>query len=564
MSTSLFKHFKKDFPASIIVFLVAVPLCLGIAVASDAPALSGIIAGIIGGILVGSLSNSPLGVSGPAAGLATIVAASINDFTLLSPESLTESEKLLYGFEIFLVSVIIGGVIQLTLGFLKGGIVGYYFPNSIIKGMLAGIGVTIFMKQIPHAFGFDDDPVGQIANAQPDGETTTSEIFNIASHIEKIAPGALLICVISIAILVLWERPFMKKHKVFNLIQGPLVVVSLGILLNEVFIQFSSSDPNPDNQNIFNYLALTSVNHLVNLPVANNFVEFKNFFAVPNFSEALTNYKVYITGGVIALVASLETLLCLEATDKLDPDKRISDPNKELKAQGIGNIISGLIGGLPVTQVIVRSSANIQSGGKTKLSAIIHGFLILISLILFPSLLNKLPISSLAAILFIVGYKLASPSKFREMIKKGWRQYIPFIATVSLIYLTDMLIGIGIGLAIAVFIILFNNFRTPYFWKPEDQKAGDPITLRLSENVTFLNKAAMLTTLKSIPDCSHVIIDATNNVRIDDDVKEIIDDYKVACKAKSIKLEIKGFDETLPEDSDKAYQQALQGNLFSK
>ena len=541
MSTTLFQHFKKDFPASIIVFLVAVPLCLGIAVASDAPALSGIIAGIIGGILVGSLSNSPLGVSGPAAGLATIVATSISD--------LGGGIK---GFEIFLVAVIIGGVIQLTLGFLKGGIVGYYFPNSIIKGMLAGIGVTIFMKQIPHAFGFDNDPVGQIANSQPDGETTTSEIFNIASHLEKIAPGALLICALSIAILILWERPFMKKHKIFNLIQGPLIVVVLGIVLNEIFLQFFPS------------LALESTNHLVNLPVANNFVEFKSFFAVPNFSEALTDYKVYITGGVIALVASLETLLCLEATDKLDPDKRISDPNKELKAQGIGNIVSGLIGGLPVTQVIVRSSANIQSGGKTKLSAIIHGFLILFSLILFPTLLNKLPIASLASILFVVGYKLASPSKFKEMFKKGWRQFIPFFATVSLIYLTDMLIGIGIGLALAIFIILYNNFRTPYFWKPEDQKVGEPIVLRLSENVTFLNKAAMLKTLKSIPKGASVVIDATNNVRIDDDVKEILQDFEGACSNRGISFSRKGFEEIQPEDSDKIYQDAISQNFFKK
>jgi MFS superfamily sulfate permease-like transporter len=277
MSQGIFKNIKSDGPASLIVFLVAVPLCLGIAVASEAPALSGIIAGIIGGILVGSLSNSPLGVSGPAAGLATIVATSIQDFG-----------GGIAGFEIFLVAVIIGGVIQLILGFLKGGIVGYYFPNSIIKGMLAGIGVTIFMKNIPHAFGYDDNPVGQIANSQPDGQTTTTELFNIADHLERISPGAVVICFISLLILIIWERPFMRKNKVFSLIQGPLVVVVLGIVLNELFL------------NSLPELALISNQHLVDLPIADSFIEFKSFFAVPNFAVALTDYKVYVTGGVIA------------------------------------------------------------------------------------------------------------------------------------------------------------------------------------------------------------------------------------------------------------------------
>tara|TARA_B100001173_G_scaffold309570_1_gene322201 strand:+ start:1919 stop:3514 length:1596 start_codon:yes stop_codon:yes gene_type:complete len=527
MDNSIFKHFKKDFPASIIVFLVAVPLCLGIAVASGAPPLSGIIAGIIGGIVVGSLSNSPLGVSGPAAGLASIVAVAIVDLGGLENG----------GFELFLVAVVIGGTIQLILGFLKGGVVGYYFPNSVILGMLGGIGVTIFMKQMPNIIGIKSD-------------TTLSEIvFNFSEISAEIAPGAILICGLSVGIIALWERPFMKKKKVFSLIQGPLVVVVMGIVLNEILLKMGSQ------------LALTDSN-LVSLPVAESFKEFKSFFAVPNFSEALTNPQVYVIGAVIALVASLETLLCLEATDKLDPDKRISDPNKELKAQGIGNIISGLIGGLPITQVIVRSSANIQSGGKTKLSAILHGFFVLASLVLFPSLLNKLPIASLAAILLMVGYKLAHPSKFKEMWAKGIRQFAPFILTLLIIYYVDMLWGISIGLAIAIFIILFNNFRTPYFWRPEDQEKGTPITLRLSENVTFLNKAAMLKTLKSIPNQSHVIIDATNNVRIDDDVREIIDDFKIASVPKEIRLEVKGFDEILPEDSDKAYQKALEEDFF--
>ena len=542
----MFSNIKQDFPASIIVFLVAVPLCLGIAVASGAPPLSGIIAGIIGGIIVGSISNSPLGVSGPAAGLASIVAVSISQFSILSPESklidgievaCTQSDKIAYGFEIFLVSIIIGGIIQLILGFLKGGVVGYYFPNSVILGMLGGIGVTIFMKQMPNIIGIESST------------SLTDIVFNFSKISKNIAPGAILICLLSVAILALWERPFMKESKFSSLIQGPLVVVILGIALNEILLYIGSD------------LALKDSN-LVSLPIADNLKDFKGFFAVPNFTDALTNPKVYVTGAIVALVASLETLLCLEATDTLDPDKRISDPNKELKAQGIGNILSGLIGGLPITQVIVRSSANIQSGGKTKLSAILHGFFVLASLVLFPSLLNKLPIASLAAILLMVGYKLASPSKFKEMWTKGMRQFVPFIVTLLLIYYVDMLWGIGIGLTIAIFIILYNNFRTPYFWKPEDQKIGEPIILRLSENVTFLNKAAMLKTLKSIPSGANVVIDATNNVRIDDDVKEIIEDFQEGCINRDISVIVKGFENIQPEDSDKIYQKAVSEEFF--
>lgn len=537
MASNIFKHYKKDLPASLIVFLVAVPLCLGIAVASGAPALSGIIAGIIGGIVVGSLSNSPLGVSGPAAGLISIVIGAIAEFG-----------GGIKGFEILLVAVIFAGILQIAAGYLKGGIIGYYFPNSLIKGMLAGIGVTIFMKNIPHALGIDTDPIGDDAFQQIDGETTTSEILNIAEHIEKIAPGAVVIVLISLAILILWEKPFIKKFKVFQLVQGPLIVVILGIILNNIFL------------NSFPTLALVGDHHLVDLPIANSFIEFKSFFAVPNFSEGLTNYKVYLTGGVIAFIASIETLLCLEATDKLDPDKRISDPNLELKAQGVGNMLSGFLGGLPITQVIVRSSANIQSGGHSKLSAILHGVLILLSLVLFPQILNQVPISTLAAILLVVGYKLANPSKFVEMFKRGWRQFVPFISTVILIYFTDMVVGMMCGLGIAVFIILLNNFRTPYFFDSSKHIDGEPIVLKLSENVTFLNKASMLKTLQSIPEGAEVIIDGTNNVRIDDDVLEIIRDFEGACDKRNICVVVKGLDVIQEEDGDKAYLDAVTRN----
>ncbi len=522
----MFKHLKNDLPASIIVFLVAVPLCLGIALASGAPALSGIIAGVIGGLIVGSLSNSPLGVSGPAAGLATIV---LDNITALG------------SFEILLVSIIIGGIIQLLLGFLKGGIIGYYFPNSIIKGMLSAIGIVIFMKQVPHAIGYDKDYEGDMDFIQKDGENTFSEFFNLSDHLEFIELGAVLIAGISLFILILWETKFIKKFKITQLIQGPLIVVVLGIVLNNIFTANGSD------------FALYN-NHLVQLPTENLSKE----LTFPDFVNGLTNFKVYVVGFIIAVVASLETLLCLEATDKMDPDKRISDPNRELKAQGIGNILSGLIGGLPVTQVIVRSSANIQSGGKTKLSAILHGAFILISLILFPDILNMLPKASLAAILLVVGYKLAKPATFKAMAKKGWRQFIPFLVSIIAIVFTDLLVGILIGLSVAIFVILYNNFRTPFFWKLEDQQPNEPIVLRLSEDVTFLNKAAMLTTLQSIPDGSEVIIDGTNNVRMDDDVMEILEDFKETCSNRNINLDLKGFDFIQPEDSDKAFQNKYQ------
>jgi|TARA_B110000261_G_scaffold2244_1_gene2319 MFS superfamily sulfate permease-like transporter len=530
MSQGIFKNIKSDGPASLIVFLVAVPLCLGIALASGAPALSGIIAGIIGGLIVGSLSNSPLGVSGPAAGLATIV---LDNITALG------------SFEVLLVSIIIGGVIQLILGFLKGGIIGYYFPNSIIKGMLSAIGIVIFLKQVPHAFGYDKNPEGDLSFDQKDGENSFTEWYNIAEHLDYVEVGAVLIAGISLAILIFWEASFMKKNRIFQLIQGPLVVVVLGIVLNNIFSSWF-----PD-------IALSG-KHLVSLPEKNLSSE----LTFPDFANALGNPKVYVIGGIIAIVASLETLLCLEATDKMDPDKRISDPNRELKAQGIGNILSGFIGGLPITQVIVRSSANIQSGGKSKLSAILHGAFILISLIAFPQILNMLPKASLAAILLVVGYKLAKPATFKAMYAKGLRQFVPFVVTIIAIVYTDLLIGIGIGLCIAVFIILYNNFRTPYFFRPENHVVGEPIILRLSEDVTFLNKAAMLKTLQAIPEGAEVLIDATQNVRIDDDVLEIIEDFEGACASRDILVKTKGFDNIRKEDAHKAYHKAVAENKF--
>jgi MFS superfamily sulfate permease-like transporter len=502
---SILNNLKNDLPASLIVFLVAVPLCLGIALASGAPLFSGIIAGIVGGIVVGALSGSQLGVSGPAAGLAVIVLTAISD---------------LGSFEIFLMAVVIGGVFQLILGFLQAGIVAYYFPSSVIKGMLAGIGVIIFLKQIPHAFGYDKDYEGSLSFAQPDGHNTLTELYYM---FEAISPGAVIITGISLVVLILWEQGFMKNIKIFRIIQGPLVVVSLGIILNQIF----AGSP----------LALNA-EQIVAIPVAENFGAFINQFTFPDFSQ-WNNPKVYTIGITIAIVASLETLLCLEATDKLDPYKRVSPANKELKAQGIGNIISGLIGGLPITQVIVRSSTNIQSGGRTKMSAIFHGIILLFCAMAIPFVLNMIPLASLAAILFLVGYKLAKPVLFKTMYKAGWSYFIPFMTTIIFIVLTDLLVGIGLGMVVAIFFILYNNYKKPFIFEKNDYATQNGVvTLKLAEDVTFINKANLQRAFNQIPRNTKLVIDASKTINIDKDVEEIIDDFKVNALTKNIEIKI--------------------------
>ncbi|MDW3652563.1 MAG: SulP family inorganic anion transporter [Bacteroidia bacterium] len=504
----LFANLKYDLPASIVVFLVATPLCLGIALASGAPLFSGIIAGIVGGIVVGMLSGSDIGVSGPAAGLAVIV---LNAITSLG------------AYETFLLAVVIAGVIQTALGFLRAGIIGYYFPSSVIKGMLSGIGIIIILKQIPHAFGYDKVPEGSLAFEQADSQNTISELTNMLNFIE---PGALIITVISLAILILWDRPFMKRIKLFQLVQGPLVAVVTGIVLN---IVFTAAFPN---------LAIDA-KHLVQIPVAEGISGFLGLFTLPDFTQ-IGNPEIYITAITIAVVASLETLLCVEATDKLDPYKRITPTNRELKAQGVGNFLSGMVGGLPVTQVIVRSSANIQSGGRSKMSAIIHGFFLLFAAMLIPSILNMIPLATLAAILFIVGYKLAKPVLFKTMYNQGWTQFIPFMVTIIGIITTDLLIGIGLGMAVAVFFILRTNFRNPYFFTQEKREEDDAIVISLSEDVTFLNRANIMQTLDEIPQNTRLVIDASRSVSIDHDVKEIIMEFKDKAKLNNIDLTIIG------------------------
>ncbi len=510
-SNSIFKEFKSDLPASIVVFFVAVPLCLGIALASGAPLFSGIIAGIVGGIVVGIASGSSLGVSGPAAGLAVIVLTAIGT---------------LGSWPAFLLAVVIAGIIQLILGFVKAGFIAYFFPSSVIKGMLTGIGLLIILKQIPHALGWDKDVEGDDAFFQADGQNTFSEI---AKALDFITPGAVLIAGISLAILILWDSVLTKKHKIFQLIQGPIVVVILGIVMNYLFkagtLDFSLAE-----------------DQVVRLPVAKNLTEFFNQFTFPDFS-AITNFEVWKIAIVLAIVASLETLLSVEATDKMDPNKRITPTNRELKAQGLGNIFSGLIGGLPVTQVIVRSSANISFGGKTKLSAILHGIFLLISAITIAGVLNMIPLASLAAILLMVGYKLAKPMLFKQMYKLGWEQFIPFLATVIGILATDLLKGITIGILFGIFYTLRHSYRNSHYMKEivTGEEGHKVHHLVLAEEVSFFNKASVIKELEDIPENSKVIIDCTNSKSIAYDVVELIRDFRSNAKTKNITVETVNF-----------------------
>ncbi|MFZ1749204.1 MAG: SulP family inorganic anion transporter [Saprospiraceae bacterium] len=504
---SVFSEIKNDLPASIVVFFVALPLCLGIALASGAPLFSGIIAGIVGGIIVGMASGSPLGVSGPAAGLAVIVLTAI---------------QTLGSWPVFLMAVVLAGVIQLAMGFAKAGFIAYFFPGSVIKGMLTGIGLLIIIKQIPHALGYDKDPEGDFAFSQVDGENSVESLLYA---FEYVTPGALVIALVSLLILIFWDVVLTKRHKIFQLIQGPLVVVVLGIVFNILY------------QSGFLGLSLNP-NQLVNIPVPDSMSGFFSQFTFPDFS-ALTNGKVYTVAIVIAIVASLETLLCVEATDKLDPLKRVTPTNRELKAQGIGNIVSGMIGGLPLTQVIVRSSANINFGGKTKLSAIMHGFFLLISALTIAHLLNMIPLASLAAILLMVGYKLAKPALFKSMYNLGWEQFMPFAATVIGILATDLLKGIAIGLGVGIFYTLKHSFRNSHHMKDivTNEDGHEVHHIMLAEEVSFFNKASVIKTLDEIPANSKVIIDCTNSKSIAYDVVELIQDFEANAQSKNITLE---------------------------
>jgi carbonic anhydrase len=529
----MFSKLKYDLPASIVVFLVALPLCLGVALASGAPLLSGIISGIIGGIVVGLISKSQTSVSGPAAGLAAVVISSITE---------------LGSFEIFLSAVIIAGVIQIVLGFLKAGVMADYIPSNVIKGLLAAIGIILILKQIPHAIGFDKSAFDSFSFVGTNGENTLSGVFKAFHFIE---PGALLISVISILILVFWDKTFLKKVK---FLPASLFVVTLGIVLNLLFITF------------FPNLSLEKL-HLVNIPPidTNNLDTYFHFPDINNFG----NYHVWMVAVIIALIASLETLLNMEAVHKIDPEKRDSSPNRELMAQGVGNILAGFFGGIPVTSVIVRSSVNIQSGNKTKASAILHGVFMLMSVLLLSPFLNLIPLASLAAILLTTGYKLAKITILKDMYVKGWHQLLPAVVTTVAIIFTDLLIGVLIGFVINIFYFLRSNFRNPFIKEKSNLHVGEVIRLDLPSQVYFFNKASIKETLWEAPENSKIIIDASHSDFIDNDVLEIVDEFKNEIAPKlNIRLNIIGLKkEYQPSDYiqfnnvlDKETQQKLSPN----
>jgi MFS superfamily sulfate permease-like transporter len=519
--TNKSKNIKFDVASGLVVFFVALPLCLGISLASTSYTgqegledfggiiFHGIIAGVIGGIIVGFFSGSRYGVSGPAAGLITIIAAAIVSFGGFENG----------GYEKFALAVILAGVLQIIFGFLKGGFIAYYIPFSVIKGMLAGIGITIFLKELPHFFGYDSDVEGDLGFFQKDGETTFTELWKMTENVHW---GATLIALISLIILIIWGSKKIKSLKLLSMIPGPLLAIIISILLVSAFTGIPS--------------LLIEAEHLVSVPTPNNFEEFKGQFIFPDFS-AITDYKVYTVALVIAIVASIESLLCVEATDKMDPDKGRTPLNKELKAQGIGNVISGLLGGLPITQVIVRSTANMSAGAKSKNSAIIHGIFLLVFVIAIPGVLNMIPRATLAAILLLIGYKLASPSSVKSMIKSGWTQYVPFFVTIVMMLFTDLLIGVGSGIAVAFVIILYKNFKTAYFLDPNLKKNGT-IHLALSEHTTFLNKASILKILDDIEEESTVTLDLSKCIEIDYDIIEAIKDFRDSCVDRKISLNI--------------------------
>lgn len=502
-------YFKSDIQAGVVVFLVALPLCLGIALASGAPLFAGIISGVIGGIVVGFLSHSQLSVSGPAAGLTAIVLAAITS---------------LGSYENFLMAVVLAGIFQILLGFAKAGTISNYFPSNVIEGMLTAIGIIIILKQLPHAIGYDVDNEGDFFFIETGtGHNTFSAVISAINYAHG---GAILVTLISLGILIAFQKvAFLRNLKV---VPGALIAVITGILLNEFFKSTGSR------------LAIAQ-EHLVNLPIPDSFDSFISQFTLPNFG-GLSNSQVWLTAVTIAVVASVETLLCIEASDKMDPLKRYTSTNKELLAQGAGNMLSGLIGGLPMTSVIVRTSANVNSGARTKTATIAHGILLLVAVIAIPSVLNKIPLACLAAILLMIGYKLASPTVFKHMWSSGKYQFVPFIVTVLAVVFTDLLKGVGIGLVVSVFYILRANLKLAYFFKKEAYQTGEVIHMKLAQEVSFLNKAAIKQTLNHLPENSTIEIDASDTFYIDHDVLQLIRDFlQIGSKDRNIQVKLVGF-----------------------
>ncbi len=495
------KHLHHDIPAGLVVFLVALPLCLGVALASGAPLFSGLIAGMVGGLIIAWTSGSQLSVSGPAAGLTVIVLNAIDH---------------LGSFQGFLVAVVLAGMLQLILGFLRAGAIGAYFPSAVIEGMLAAIGLILIMKQIPHAIGYDASfDVDEVYI----GETVRETVQSMMGALKAISPGAAVVSFVSLLILAIWESSFIKRIALFRLIPGALLVVAWGIIYNMVALRMAPE------------WAIAS-KHLVSLPVTEKPEDFLNLFTFPGFSF-LAKPEIYTVALTIAIIASLETLLSLEAADKMDPLKRVAPTNRELKAQGIGNMVSGLIGGIPITAVIVRSAANINAGGQTKVSSFTHGLFLLISVMFFARFLNNIPLSCLAAILLQTGYKLAKPKIFVEFFHKGWSQLVPFVVTIVAILATDLLKGIGVGIAVGLYYVVRANYHAAISLT----KTDDRYVLSLNKDVTFLNRARLRQYFNQIEADSTVLIDGSKTQFIDHDILETIHDFMLSAQDNNIKVE---------------------------
>ena len=499
-------HIKDDIPASISVFLVALPLCLGIAMASGAPLFAGLISGIVGGLVVSLLSGSQLSVSGPAAGLTVIILSAI---------------ETLGGFAPFLLAVVLAGIIQLIMGYLKAGVIGAFFPSSVIKAMLSAIGIILIMKQIPHAIGYDVSFEGDDSYMLESASSTLSELFNSFGNISV---GSMVIALLSLSVLIFWDTKKIKEHKTLTKIPASLIVVVLGVVLNAIFIAIIPS------------IAI-GTKHLVSLPILTNMGDFKNLFLFPDFSF-ITNPKIYTIAFTLAIVASLETLLSLEAVSKIDPLKHIAPTNQELKAQGVGNIISGFIGGLPITAVIVRSSANVQAGGVTRISSFLHGFWLLLSVLFLASYLNHIPLSALSAILLYIGYKLTNPKQFISIYKEGMVQFLPFIITIGMIIMTDLLQGIIMGVIVGLFFVIRSNYHYAITLKRE----GDKYFLNFNKDVSFLSKAHLRDLLLSIEEDSTLLIDCTRAQFIDHDIMELLQDFIKSAPDDNITIDKRSYE----------------------
>lgn len=502
-------NLRYDVPAGLVVFLVALPLCLGISLASNAPLFSGIVTGVVAGVLVSWLSGSELSVSGPAAGLTVLVASGIAQ---------------LGSFEAFLAATVLAGLFQIAFSALRAGVFAGLFPTSVIKGMLAGIGVIIVLKQIPHALGRDRDFEGNLEFLRLAGRGNT--FSELLLSFQSWSGGAVLVSACSFAILYLWSRPFVKRSRLLAPIPGQLLVVVVGVLVNEALGTFA-----PRLQ------LLAENDHLVRLPAETSWESFSNHFQFPDFA-AFENASVYVTALTIAIVASLETLLCLEATDKLDPMRRLSSKSRELFAQGVGNVVAGFLGGLPMTSVIVRSSANIYAGARTRMASFVHGVMLAVTIVTIPELLNRIPLACLATILIAVGYKLATIDLFKKMFRDGVDQWLPFVVTILAIVFTDLLKGVLVGLGVGLAMVIRTNFYSAITTIAD----GKDHLIKFTKDVSFVNNIRLKKELSKIPDGSNVWIDGTRAFFVDHDVQELIAEFRRSAHLRNIRVHVKNVD----------------------